>query len=156
MCSHLFKSYAKIHTQHKYSFEDSENRSHNYAVLGGSEKMSVTRRPDTNWGKSWQKVRLSAVRSRQKCNETMVKCSSLSSLPVLTPSWGTGLRCGVLKRCNRIRQVSLAPGSESCSLQAEVEIRHAFIGTGFLHILWWEFTLFLDRLHDSTTSKLHI
>ena len=31
---------------------------------------------------------------------------------------GTGFRWGVLKRCSRIRQVSLAPGSESCSLQA--------------------------------------
>lgn len=39
--------------------------------------------------------------------------------PDFTPSWGTGLRCGVLKRCSRILQVSRAPGSESCSLQAE-------------------------------------
>lgn len=42
--------------------------------------------------------------------------------PDFTPSWGTGLRCGVLKRCNRILQVSRAPGSESCSLQAKGKI----------------------------------
>lgn len=40
-------------------------------------------------------------------------------LPDLVPSWGQGLRCGVLNRWSRILHVSLAPGSESCSLQAE-------------------------------------
>lgn len=66
----------------------------------------------------------------------MVKVSLMRLVPDFTPSWGTGLRCGVLKRCNRILQVSRAPGSESCSLQAEgqftrtsiwleVEFRHA-------------------------------
>lgn len=36
----------------------------------------------------------------------------------LFPSDWQGLSCGVLNRWRRIRQVSLAPGSESCSLQA--------------------------------------
>lgn len=41
------------------------------------------------------------------------------ALPVLV-SCGHGFLWGVLKRCSKILQVSLAPGSESCSLQAAI------------------------------------
>lgn len=51
----------------------------------------------------WSRVQMGCVRSK---------------LPDLVPSCGQGLRCGVLNRWSRILQVSLAPGSESCSLQA--------------------------------------
>lgn len=36
-------------TQHEYGFENSKYCSNHYAVLRGSKKMTITRRPDTNW-----------------------------------------------------------------------------------------------------------
>lgn len=90
-----------------------------------------------------------------------VKDSRCRLLPDFTPSWGTGLRCGVLKRCRRILQVSLAPGSESCSLQAEHKFRHTCISQ-FSHIYGYinyhikvqhlNLNLVLDRLHQTARS----
>lgn len=84
----------------------------------------------------------------------------LCLVPDFTPSWGTGLRCGVLKRCNRILQVSRAPGSESCSLQAEVKLRYIRLEFSFFTSHNWGslFCLFVvvGKATHATTSKSYI
>lgn len=109
-----------LHTEYKYSLENSKHSSIHDAVLGGSQQVAVTGGPDSN---SRFVCKGATVRGSRRKSSGLGEPQFLS-LPGsnqshLLPSDWQGLSCGVLNRWRRMRQVSRAPGSESCSLQAK-------------------------------------
>lgn len=102
-------------TQHENGLQHGKHGSHHDAVLRSGQQVSVAGRSDAHCGFVCGQKHYS-----QFCGYILwVEMGCVrSKLPDLVPSCGQGLRCGVLNRWSRILQVSLAPGSESCSLQA--------------------------------------
>lgn len=50
-------------TQHEHGFENSKYCSNHYAVLRGSKKVTIARRPDTNWTEN-------KIKTGQNCRMT--------------------------------------------------------------------------------------